>query len=85
MLALLQERLEEWTGERWMVALSENGGDPTLDEQERAAAAAADQAATDHPLVRQILDAFPGARVRKVHRQTHKAPKGGDNDGDPLP
>ena len=85
MLALLQARLEEWTGERWMVALSENGGEPTLDEQERAAAAAADQAATDHPLVRQILDAFPGARVRKVHRQTQKAPPGGDNDGDSLP
>ena len=85
MLALLQERLEEWTGQRWMVALSENGGEPTLDEQERAAAAAADRAATDHPLVRQILDAFPGARVRKVHRQTQKAPLGGDNDGDPLP
>ena len=78
MLALLQERLEEWTGERWMIALSEEGGEPTLDEQGRAKQEAADQAAMDHPLVRQVLDAFPGARVRKVHRP---AP-GSGNDGD---
>ena len=81
MLALLQERLEEWTGERWMIALSEEGGEPTLDEQGRAKQEAADQAAMDHPLVRQVLDAFPGARVRKVHRPT---PDSG-NDGDAIP
>ena len=81
MLALLQERLEQWTGERWMVALSEEGVEPTLDEQDRAAREAADRAAMDHPLVRQVLDAFPGARVRKVHRRT---PDSG-NDGDASP
>ncbi len=81
MLALLRERLEQWTGERWMIALSEEGGEPTLDEQDRAAQEAADRAAMDHPLVRQVLDAFPGARVRKVHRP---APDNG-NDGDAFP
>ena len=81
LLALLQERLEEWTGERWMIALSEEGGEPTLDEQDRAVQEAADRAAMDHPLVRQVLDAFPGARVRKVHRPL---PDSG-NDGDASP
>ena len=81
MLALLQERLEQWTGERWMLALSEEGGEPTLDEQDRAVREAADQAAMEHPLVQQVLDAFPGARVRKVHRP---APDSG-NDGDATP
>ena len=81
MLALLRERLEQWTGERWMIALSEEGGEPTLNEQDRAAQEAADRAAMDHPLVRQVLDAFPGARVRKVHRP---APDNG-NDGDAFP
>ena len=85
MLALLQERLEEWTGERWMVALSDDGGEPTLDEQDRAAQDVADQAAMDHPLVRQILDTFPGARVRKVHRPSQSPAPGSDNDGDPFP
>ena len=81
MLTLLQERLEQWTGERWMIALSEDGGEPTLDEQDRATQEAADRAAMDHPLVRQVLDAFPGARVRKIHRP---APDSG-NDGDASP
>lgn len=82
MLALLQERLEEWTGERWMIALTEEAGGPTLDEREKAAQAAADEAALEHPLVRQVLDAFPGARVRAVHRPEPGATPGGANDGD---
>ena len=81
MLDLLRDRLQEWTGERWMIALSEGGGEPTLEEQDRAAQEAADRAAMDHPLVRQVLDAFPGARVLKVHRTTTPLPPDGGNDG----
>ena len=81
MLDLLRDRLQEWTGERWMIALTEEGGEPTLAERDRAAQEAADKAAMDHPMVRQVLDAFPGARVRKVHRP---APDSG-NDGDASP
>ncbi len=81
MLALLRDKLQEWTGERWMMALTDTGGAPTLQEQGRAAEDAADEAAKDHPLVRQVLDAFPGARVRAVHRP----PRAGQADGDPSP
>ncbi|MDE0391077.1 MAG: DNA polymerase III subunit gamma/tau [Rhodospirillales bacterium] len=82
MLDLLRDRLQEWTGERWMIALTDDGGEPTLEEQERVVQEAADKAAMDHPLVQQVLDAFPGARVRKVHRTTTPSPLGGGNDGD---
>ena len=85
MLDLLRDRLQEWTGERWMIALTEGGGAPTLAERERAAQEAADKAAMDHPLVRQVLDAFPGARVRKVHRTTTPLPPDSGNDGDASP
>ena len=81
MLALLQSRLEAWTGERWMIALTDAGGGPTLDERAREAATAADEAAKGHPLVREILDAFPGARVCAVRR----APRSGPPEGDPSP
>ena len=85
MLDLLRDRLEDWTGERWMIALTDADGEPTLDEQDEAAQEAADRAAADHPLVRRALDAFPGARVRAVHRPArHAAPDDG-NDGDPSP
>ena len=85
MLDLLRDRLQEWTGARWMIALTEEGGAPTLAERERAAQEEADKAAMDHPLVRQVLDAFPGARVRKVHRTTTPLPPDSGNDGDASP
>ena len=81
MLDLLRDRLQEWTGERWLIALTEDDGAPTLEEQDRAAQEAIDKAAMEHPLVRQVLDAFPGARVRKVHRTTTPLPPDGGNDG----
>ena len=85
MLDQLRDRLQEWTGERWMIALTDDGGAPTLAERERAAQEEADKAAMDHPLVRQVLDAFPGARVRKVHRTTTPLPPDSGNDGDASP
>ena len=85
MLDLLRDRLEEWTGERWMIALTDRGGAPTLDEQDRAAQEAADRAAADHPLVRRVLDAFPGAQVLTVHRPERHAAPGDGNDGDASP
>ena len=51
------------TGTRWTIALSPAPGEPTLAEQAAAADAGRRAAAADHPLVRAILDAFPGARI----------------------
>ena len=42
-------------------------GEPTLAEQGSAADTARRAAAAGHPLVRAILDAFPGARIEAVH------------------
>ncbi len=54
------------TGTRWTIAVSAALGEPTLAEQGGAAAAARSRAAGDHPLVRAILEAFPGARLGQV-------------------
>lgn len=62
----LMRRLQEWTGERWMVALSSTEGAPTMREQmdaldrERATGVRAD------PLVRSVLEQFPGAEIVSV-------------------
>jgi DNA polymerase-3 subunit gamma/tau len=58
------------TGTRWTIALSTAPGEPTLGEQGHAAEAARRHAATDHPLVRAILDAFPGAKIGAVRDAT---------------
>ena len=59
--------LSEATGTRWTIALSTAEGAPTVAEQGAAADAARRVAAADHPLVRAIMDAFPGARIDSVH------------------
>jgi DNA polymerase III subunit gamma/tau len=59
--------LLETTGTRWTIALSSAAGEPTLAEQGNAAEAGRLAAAADHPLVRAILEAFPGARIETVH------------------
>ncbi len=55
--------LQDATGTRWTIALSTEAGEPTLAEQGNAADAQRRSAAAEHPLVRAILEAFPGARI----------------------
>ncbi|MBV8613792.1 MAG: DNA polymerase III subunit gamma/tau [Acetobacteraceae bacterium] len=59
--------LHEATGARWTIALSSAAGEPTLAAQGNAAEAGRRAAAAEHPLVRAILEAFPGARIETVH------------------
>ena len=61
--ARLGAPLTEATGTRWTIALSTAEGEATVAEQGTAADAARRTAAADHPLVRAIMDAFPGARI----------------------
>ena len=65
--ARLAAVLAEATGARWTIALSAVAGEPTLAVQGTAADTARRVAAATHPLVRAILDAFPGARIEAVH------------------
>jgi DNA polymerase III subunit gamma/tau len=65
--------LTEATGTRWTIALSTALGQQTLAEQGNAADAARRATAADHPLVRAILEAFPGARIDSVHDATADA------------
>ena len=58
--------LQEWTGERWIVAVSDAPGAPTLKQQDAAARQQLmDQAAQD-PLVRTVLDRFEGSVLTNV-------------------
>jgi DNA polymerase-3 subunit gamma/tau len=54
------------TGTRWTIALSTAAGEATLAAQGDAARSARLDAARGHPLVRAILDAFPGATIGAV-------------------
>ncbi len=55
--------LTEATGTRWTIAVSTAPGEPTLAEQDAAADIERRSIVAEHPLVRAILEAFPGARI----------------------
>jgi DNA polymerase-3 subunit gamma/tau len=62
----LAQKLKEWTGARWVVTLAREGGQPTLAEQKRATKAARHERVLQEPLVRAVLDRFPGAEIVAV-------------------
>ncbi|MGD0721194.1 MAG: DNA polymerase III subunit gamma/tau [Roseiarcus sp.] len=59
----LSRRLQEWTGERWMVALVAGAEAPTLRERASAREAERLSGVAANPLVRQIMTRFPGAQI----------------------
>jgi DNA polymerase III subunit gamma/tau len=76
--------LAQWTGQRWVVSVSSEPGEPTLKEQAEARAQSMKSEAARDPLVRAVLDAFPGARIESV-RETVTAPAEPVPDADELP
>jgi DNA polymerase-3 subunit gamma/tau len=62
----LARKLEAWTGERFLVLISKERGEPPLHEQARDASNAALREARSHPAVRALLDKFPGAEITQV-------------------
>jgi DNA polymerase III subunit gamma/tau len=62
----LAQRLKDWTGTRWVVTLAREGGAPTLAEQKKAAKTARHERVLQEPLVRAVLDRFPGAEIVAV-------------------
>jgi DNA polymerase-3 subunit gamma/tau len=65
--------LSAGTGTRWTIAVSRDAGEASIAEQGNAADTARKTAAADHPLVRAIMAAFPGARIDTVHDKTTDA------------
>ena len=66
--------LSDWTGRRWTVAASFDGpGQPTLAEQDQETEARIRSESEAHPLVRAVLEAFPGARLTAVRDTTPAA------------
>jgi DNA polymerase-3 subunit gamma/tau len=66
LLQHLSRFLTDVTGETWLVSPSNEPGDPTIQEQQETAAAQRRGEAERHPLVRAVLDQFPGAEIREV-------------------
>ncbi len=62
----LQQKLRDWTGVRWTVSIAGEGGAPTLSEQKKSIKAARFESVLQAPVVRAVLDRFPGAEIVAV-------------------
>ncbi len=62
----LGQFLEKATGRRWVVSVSNQEGAATLEDQDAATRAERHAQAAAHPLVRKVLETFPGAEIRAV-------------------
>jgi DNA polymerase-3 subunit gamma/tau len=73
-IQVLSRRLREWTGQTWGVSVStRKATGPTMRDIKDQHAERARSEATDDPLVKAILDLFPGASV-KVTLQEEQIP-----------
>jgi DNA polymerase-3 subunit gamma/tau len=70
----LGQLLGQWTGQRWVVSVSSEPGEPTLREKADARAREMRSEAAQHHLVRAVLDAFPGARIEAVRERAPEDP-----------
>lgn len=75
----ISARLIEWTGRRWMVAISSKEGEDTIQQRRAAAKEELHSDAATHPLVRAVLERFPGAQIVDV---IDVRPASGDEDGE---
>ena len=64
----LREKLNAWTGKRWMVALSKTPGARTIGEVQRERAAAEIEDMQRHPAVAAVLQQFPDAEITSVRQ-----------------
>jgi DNA polymerase III subunit gamma/tau len=62
----LVSRLKEWTGQPWLVASEGGGGAETAWERQKREQREARAEIENHPFVRSVLDAFPGAELLGV-------------------
>jgi DNA polymerase-3 subunit gamma/tau len=79
----LSRKLEQWTGRRWTVIVSNEAGQPTLRSQNEAAKNKRDRAAESDPRVQEVLARFPGAKIVEVRKLAAEAPES-HADGDDL-
>jgi DNA polymerase-3 subunit gamma/tau len=64
----LSRKLEQWTGRRWTVIVSNEPGQPTLRSQSRIEQSERERAAESDPRIKEVLARFPGAKVVEVRK-----------------
>ena len=80
----LGRKLEQWTGRRWTVIVSNETGQPTLRSQNESARNEHARAAEADPRVQEVLARFPGAKVVEVRKLAAEPPESDATGEDPT-
>jgi DNA polymerase-3 subunit gamma/tau len=80
----LSRKLEQWTGRRWTVVVSNETGQPTLRSQNEVAKNQRERAAESDPRVQEVLARFPGAKVVEVRKLAPEPPESHASAEDPA-
>jgi DNA polymerase-3 subunit gamma/tau len=80
----LSRKLEQWTGRRWTVIVSNELGQPTLRSQAKLQQNQRERAAESDPRVREVLARFPGAKVVEVRKLAPEPPESDASGEDPA-
>ena len=80
----LSRKLEQWTGRRWTVIVSNEAGQPTLRSQNEVQKNQRERAAEADPRVQEVLARFPGAKVVEVRKLAPEPPESDVNGEDPA-
>jgi DNA polymerase-3 subunit gamma/tau len=80
----LSRKLEQWTGRRWTVIVSNEAGQPTLRSQSEQAKNEHARAAEADPRVQEVLARFPGAKVVEVRKLAAEPPESDSIGEDPT-
>jgi DNA polymerase-3 subunit gamma/tau len=78
----LSRKLEQWTGRRWTVVVSNETGQPTLRSQSEVARNQRERAAETDPRVQEVLARFPGTKVVEVRKLAPEPPESHANGED---
>ncbi len=76
--------LRQWLGPHWNVTVSNAAGQPPLAQLDEVARAAEHSAAAKDPIVREVLDTFPGATIERVTPKQDLIDGAGLDDPDDL-
>jgi DNA polymerase-3 subunit gamma/tau len=80
----LSRKLEQWTGRRWTVIVSNEAGQPTLRSQIEVERNQRERAAESDPRVKEVLARFPGAKVVEVRKLAPEPPESDASGEDPA-
>jgi DNA polymerase III subunit gamma/tau len=80
----LSRKLEQWTGRRWTVIVSNEAGQPTLRSQNEVQKNQRERAAESDPRVQEVLARFPGAKVVEVRKLAPEPPESHVSGEDPA-